>query len=115
MTGQNTRPQPSADDAMALWERADRAGEDAYVEAVLAGGQSADDAHKCGAIAAAAVIASALEAARREALAPRGAFAVTETVSGGQWSATLHFGPDAEAMQAFADAVRSALKENTNG
>jgi len=61
-----TRPTPPADsamvEAMALWERADRAGEDAYVEAVQIGVESADDAHKCGAIAAAAVIAEALAA-----------------------------------------------------
>lgn len=47
-------------EAIALWERADRAGEDAYVEAVQIGVDSADDAHKCSAIAAAAVIADAL-------------------------------------------------------
>lgn len=53
-------PNDAMVDAMALWERADRAGEDAYVEAVQIGVESADDAHKCGAIAATAVIADAL-------------------------------------------------------
>lgn len=47
------------DEAMALWAKADRAGEDAYVEAIQAGAVTADDAHKTGSLAAATVIQQA--------------------------------------------------------
>ena len=47
------------DEAMALWAKADRAGEDAYVDAIQAGAVTADDAHKAGSLAAATVIQQA--------------------------------------------------------
>ena len=34
------------DEAMKVWREADRAGEDAYVDAIQAGAVTADDAHK---------------------------------------------------------------------
>ena len=61
------------DEAMALWAKADRAGEDAYVEAIQAGAVTADDAHKTGSLAAATVIQQAFaerEVGMIEALKP---------------------------------------------
>ena len=86
-------PSDALVEAMALWERADRAGEDAYVEAVQIGGASADDAHKCGAIAAAAVIADAL--AERDAEIAR----LRERVE--------RMGRDKETLLTFARAIQT--------
>ena len=47
------------DEAMKVWREADRAGEDAYVDAIQAGAVTADDAHKAGSLAAATVIQQA--------------------------------------------------------
>ena len=61
------------DEAMKVWREADRAGEDAYVEAIQAGAVTADDAHKAGLLAAATVIQQAFaerEVGMIEALKP---------------------------------------------
>ena len=47
------------DEAMKVWREADRAGEDAYVDAIQAGAVTADDAHKAGSLVAATVIQQA--------------------------------------------------------
>ena len=61
------------DEAMKVWREADRAGEDAYVDAIQAGAVTADDAHKAGSLAAATVIQQAFaerEVGMIEALKP---------------------------------------------